>query len=87
MITLPTQAPRPSIYYRLTESVILVTQRGRHFVSESGVAALETMLRTVGLNPFLRVCRQRSGPERATFTRWQWDYLGEFLGWEWHRAP
>lgn len=65
--------------------MILSIYQGRFFVSEDGVAALETMLRTVGMTPFFRASRLRKGPERATFTRYNWEYVSEYLGWDWHR--
>ncbi|MBW7895141.1 MAG: hypothetical protein H3C27_08500 [Opitutaceae bacterium] len=72
--------------YSSSEPLLLSIYQGNHFVSEAGVAALETMLRTVGLTPFFRASRRRSGPERAAFTKWNWEYLSDFLGWEWHRV-
>lgn len=62
---------------------IMSIQQGEKAVSESGVAALICMMETVGFGPFFRASRKRKGPERATFTRFNWDYLTEYLGWRW----
>jgi hypothetical protein len=63
-------------------------------VTEAGVSLTPESLAT--LNYFLRrpdwtimlhrVARTRRGPERARYTKWQWEYLPEFLQLAW-RPP
>ena len=51
----------------------------------ASVAALNALLTLTGLDPFARAAARRSGPERSFAGRWNWQFLGEFLGWEWQR--
>jgi hypothetical protein len=63
-------------------------------VTEAGVSLTAESLLT--LNYFLRrpdwatllqrVARTRRGPERAPYTKWQWEYVTEFLQLTW-RGP
>jgi hypothetical protein len=66
------------------DEVMSISEGREQTVNEAGVAALNFMLRTVGLRPFRRVCARRPGPERGKHTKWQWEFLGEYLGWNWH---
>lgn len=59
---------------------------GQEHVTEAGVAALETMLATVGLEAFNRASKGQRGAARALGTKYQWYFLSEYLGWEWERA-
>lgn len=60
--------------------------QGEQHVAEAGVAALETMLATVGLEPFNRASKAQRGGARALGSKYQWYFLSEYLGWDWERA-
>lgn len=62
---------------------ILSIQTPIHAVSEEGIAALETMLGTVGFRPFKTASKRRGNPFTRFGTRWSWAYLSDYLGWQW----
>jgi hypothetical protein len=72
---------------RLGEAVACDEIRGiqtaSHYVEENGIAALQTMLRNVGFGPFRRAAFDAGRLYSRFGTRWNWRFLGEYLGWEW----
>jgi hypothetical protein len=62
---------------------ILSIQHGGKALSEDGIAALETMLWLTGFAPFKRASLRRGAPFSRFATRWNWTFLGEYLGWDW----
>ncbi|EIQ00236.1 hypothetical protein OpiT1DRAFT_04778 [Opitutaceae bacterium TAV1] len=65
---------------------ILQLREEDRILHERSIAALVTMLRACRWRNFERAARLRRGPERAKRSRWAWEYLGEYLGFEWERA-
>lgn len=62
---------------------ILQINNNVHAVHPDGIAALNTMLAECGLRRF-RLAAKRSGTvARAPYTRFEWAYLADYLGWEW----
>lgn len=68
------------------DTFISAIWQGKKHVSEAGVAALETMLLTVGLANFDRASKAQRGGPRALRSKYQWDFLADYLGWEWEAA-
>ncbi len=71
---------------RHTGPQIQAIWQGEQHVSEAGVAALEMMLSTAGLEAFNRASKHQRGGARALGTKYQWYFLSEYLGWNWERA-
>ena len=65
---------------------IMAIWQGDQHVADSGVLALELMLELNGLENFNRASKAQRGPARAVGTKYQWSFLGEYLGWEWQRS-
>lgn len=63
------------------ETVMQINNRV-HAVNPAGIAALNAMLETHGLVTFYRAAKRQDGPARRLWTRFQWNFLGEYLGWE-----
>ena len=66
----------------LRDEVMQIEQDGAT-VAPEGVAALNYMLRTVGLARFKTASKRQTTAARALFTKYNWVFLGEYLGWEW----
>jgi|GEM_PF-6284052 hypothetical protein len=62
---------------------ILSIQNQVYCVSEDGIAALETMLHTVGFRPFRVASKRKGNPFTRFGTRWSWAFLSDYLGWRW----
>lgn len=66
----------------LKDEVMQIEQDGAT-VAPEGIDALNYMLRTVGLSRFKTASRRQPTAARALFTKYNWAFLGEYLGWEW----
>lgn len=66
----------------LGESILSI-QHGRRALSEDSVAALEYVLHFVGFSPFKRASLRKGAPFSRFATRWNWTFLGEYLGFTW----
>lgn len=81
-----------SLFKRLEEiptlnDSILTIQHGKEAVSEDGIAALETMIWLCGFAPFERASKRKGNPYSRFGTRWSWEFLSEYLGWQWRPLP
>jgi hypothetical protein len=66
--------------------MILAIHQGERHVAEAGVLALELMLEWGGLDNFDRASKAQRGAARAKRSKYQWYFLGEYLGWDWERT-
>lgn len=66
----------------LGDSIMSIQQNGRA-VAEHSIAALDTLLRTVGFRPFQRASIRKGPPFSRFGTRWNWEFLNEYLGFDW----
>jgi hypothetical protein len=73
-------------FLAISDVSILQLREGERVLHPRGIAALVTMLRACRWRNFERAARLRRGPERAKRSRWAWEYLGEYLGFEWERS-
>jgi hypothetical protein len=67
---------------RTGEEVIQINNNV-YSVHPAGIAALNTMLATCGLDRFRIAARRQTGPARTLNSRFQWAFLADYLGWEW----
>ena len=87
-----TFADSRELFERLAElgrdgTPILQINQGPQAVDADGLAALNTLLALPdGLDLFAAAAAEQPGPARAKLTRWQWDFLGEYLDFRWQRA-
>ena len=66
----------------LSDEVMQIEQAGAT-VAPAGVAALNYMLRAVGMERFRAASKRQTTAARALFTNYNWEFLGDYLGWEW----
>ena len=62
---------------------IMSIQHGAKALAPESVAALEYVLHFVGFTPFKRASLRKGAPFSRFATRWNWTYLGEYLGFIW----
>ena len=62
---------------------IMSIQHGKKALAEESIAALEYVLRFVGMAPFKRASIRKGAPFSRYATRWNWTFLGDYLGFTW----
>jgi hypothetical protein len=62
---------------------VMQIERAGEVVTPEGIAALNCMLRTVGMGRFETASKRQTTAARCLQTKYNWAFLGEYLGWEW----
>ena len=71
---------------REPRDILQVTEAGVSLTPES-LVTLNYFLRQSGcMTKMQRVARHRRGPERANWTKWQWEFVTEFLQLTWRAS-